>query len=136
MELWTALLVAHRRLTVGLDAELMERVGMSLDEYDVLLQIRLVGDAVRMSDLSGRLLISRASTTRSVDRLVQRGWVERLLDEGDRRVVRVRLTVAGRTAQSRAAAVHLDGIARLVDGPVAGTDVAAAVDTLRRLATT
>jgi DNA-binding MarR family transcriptional regulator len=108
---------------------------MTLDDYDVLYQLRAAGAPLRMSDLATRVLISRPSTTRAVQRLVQRGWVERREDDGDRRIVLVGLTAAGRRAQARAGRWHLDGIARLVGAPLAGHDAAAVAAALRALAT-
>lgn len=118
MRAWSVFLVAHRRLTTTLDAELRSAVDMTLDEYDVLHQLARGGSAMRMSDLAGEVLISRPTTTRVVDRLVTRGWVTRERDGGDRRVVRVELTTDGRTALRAAAKVHLDGIARWFESPL------------------
>jgi DNA-binding MarR family transcriptional regulator len=130
---WEALLVAHRRATVLLDAELRARSGLDLDDYDVLLQLRRAGGRARMSDVAAAVLISRASTTRVVDRLVARGLVERLDHPGDRRVVVVGLTPTGRRVQARAARVHLDGIARVVGGALAAGGVRSRAE-LRALA--
>lgn len=49
-----------------------------------------------MRALADSLDVSRASTTGIVDRMEQRGLVERNRDEDDRRIVRVALTEAGR----------------------------------------
>ncbi len=124
MDAWGSLLVAHRRVTDALDRELREGAGISLDEYDVLVQLRSADRSIRMTELAGRVLISRASTTRLVDRLVDRGWVRRDQATGDRRVVEVSLTSAGRAALRRASRVHLDGIARRFESPLADHDVA------------
>jgi DNA-binding MarR family transcriptional regulator len=123
LEVWTALLIAHRRLTARLDAELRAGADMTLDEYDVLYQTHLAGRPLRMSELAGRVLISRPSTSRVADRLVLQGWLERWHDEDDRRVVLVSLTSEGKRAFRRAARLHLDGIARLVEAPLAGFDL-------------
>ncbi|CAN5147306.1 MarR family winged helix-turn-helix transcriptional regulator [soil metagenome] len=134
LEAWTALLVAHRRLTNELDAELRRGAGMTLDDYDVLYQLRAADRALRMSELAGLVLVSRPSTTRLVDRLVERGWLRRWNDDVDRRVVRVELTDAGRQAQARAGRLHLDGITRLVEHPLAGHDVGSVAAALHALA--
>jgi DNA-binding MarR family transcriptional regulator len=134
LDVWTALLVAHRRLTAVLDAELRRDAGMTLDEYDVLYQLRRANEPLRMAQLAERALISRPTTSRVVDRLVARGWLTRWHDEHDRRVVRVALTGEGRRQQSRAGRVHLDGIARLVERPLAGHNVAELAAGLRALA--
>jgi DNA-binding MarR family transcriptional regulator len=134
LEIWTALLVAHRRLTAQLDADLRASADMTLDEYDVLYQMRQAGRPLRMSDLATRVLISRPSTTRVTEHLVERGWLVRWHDETDRRAVLVGLTNQGKRVQARAAGVHLDGIARLVAAPLAGLDLGPVVDALRALA--
>ena len=56
----------------------------------------LAGDTpVRMTDVSRRLAISKPAATQVVNRLVEKGLVERLSDENDRRVVYIRATDAG-----------------------------------------
>ncbi len=134
LEVWTALLVAHRRLTTQLDADLRAGADMTLDEYDVLYQLRRAGHPLRMSELASQVLISRPSTTRVVDHLVQRGWVERRHDGTDRRVVLVGLTTEGKRAQRRAGRLHLEGIARLVESPLAGHEPRRVSAGLRALA--
>ena len=130
---WAALLVAHRHLTSSLDAELRRDAGMGLDDYDILYQLRLAGAPLSMTELADRVLISRPTATRIVDRLVDRGWVDRDVDPDDRRVVRVALTSDGRRAQTKAARVHLDGLARFVDEPLAGHDVRSVAAALQAL---
>jgi DNA-binding MarR family transcriptional regulator len=134
LDVWTALLVAHRRLTTQLDVELRAGADMTLDEYDVLFQLRRARRPLRMSELASRVLISRPSTTRVVDQLVQRGWLERAYDERDRRVVMVGLTQEGTRAQTRAGRLHLDGIARLVEAPLADHERECVTGALRALA--
>lgn len=127
---WAALLVAHRRLTGQLDAEMRKETGITLDEYDVLYQVKVAGHPLRMAELAERVLISRPTASRVVDRLVGAGWVDRWHDDRDRRVVLIALTEEGRAQQRRAGRVHLDGIARLVERPLAGRDVEALTATL------
>ena len=134
LNLWSIFLVAHRRLTSQFDAELREGAGMSLDEYDVLYQLRRSGRAMAMSELAEQVLVSRASTTRVVDRLVERGWAHRWHDDRDRRRVFVELTLEGRERQRVAGRLHLKGIDRLVGGPLKGLDVKALAAGLSALA--
>jgi DNA-binding MarR family transcriptional regulator len=133
LRLWTAFLAAHRRLTTALDTELRRLASMSLDEYDVLYQLAQAGRPLRMSELAGRVLISRPAATRVVDRLVRRGWLDRRNDDRDRRTVLVSITEPGRREQRRAGRLHLDGLARLVERPLEGVDhrgLAAALEAL------
>jgi DNA-binding MarR family transcriptional regulator len=133
LDAWAALLAAHRRLTQALDDEL-HPVGLSLDEYDVLLQVRRSEQPLRMTQLAERALISRPTASRVVDRLVERGWVRRWRDATDGRVVLLALTEEGRRVHTAAARVHLDGIARLVQDPLTGSDVTALAGALHALA--
>ena len=80
------------------------------------------------------MVISRPSTTRVADHLVRRGWLERRYDDADRRVVLVGLTREGGRAQARAARLHLDGIARLVESPLEGHELHCVSGALRALA--
>lgn len=48
-----------------------------------------------MSELARHKAVSLPTMSRSVDMLVRRGWVERCVDEADRRQTLVRLTSAG-----------------------------------------
>ena len=48
-----------------------------------------------MSEIARHKAVSLPTVSRSVDMLVKRGWVERFVDEADRRQTLVRLTVAG-----------------------------------------
>jgi DNA-binding MarR family transcriptional regulator len=134
LNVWTALLVAHRRLISRLDADLRAGAQMTLDDYDVLFQLRRGSRPMAMTEVADHVLISRASTTRVVDRLVERGWVDRWHDDQDRRRVLVRLTDDGRRAQAVAGRLHLKGIAQFVGIPLSGHDVKALTAALQALA--
>jgi DNA-binding MarR family transcriptional regulator len=66
---------------------------------------------VRLTDLHRRVLLSQPALSRMVDRLVARGLVERCEDAGDRRVVRLTLTEAGREAQRTVGRAHAQDVA-------------------------
>lgn len=53
-------------------------------------------EPITMGDLSRILGVPFSTATRTVDWLVNNGYVQRLADPGDRRVVRVELTGAGK----------------------------------------
>jgi DNA-binding MarR family transcriptional regulator len=119
LEVWTALLLAHRHLTAALDEELRAGAGITLDDYDVLLQVRRASP-LRLATLAERVLVSRPTASRVAERAVQRGWLTRTPDPTDRRAVHLQLTPEGRRVQARAARIHLDGLARLVGDPLDG----------------
>jgi DNA-binding MarR family transcriptional regulator len=111
LEVWQSWLRAHRMVTRRLDRELRDEVGMTLDDYDVLVQLAQAPDGrLRMSALADALLLARSSCTRLVSRLEERGWVARVADDVDGRVVWAELLPSGRAVQRRAAVVHLRGV--------------------------
>jgi len=110
---WRRFLEAHARVTRRLDDELQAAHGLSLAEYDALLQIATTpGRRIRMNVLAERVLLSRSGITRLVDRLEAQGCVERIACETDARGQEALLTGAGLDRLREAAATHLDGIRR------------------------
>jgi DNA-binding MarR family transcriptional regulator len=71
-----------------------------LDQYDIFYRLgtELHGrrEPMSMGELSRALSIPLSSATRMVDWQVESGYIERLSDPKDRRIVRVRLTKEGR----------------------------------------
>src|SRR6266571_321784 len=110
---WRSFLVAHARITRRLDDELQAAHGLSLAEYDALLQIATApGRRVRMNVLAERVILSRSGITRLVDRLEAQGCVERIACETDARGQEARLTPVGLDRLRLAATTHLDGVRR------------------------
>ena len=113
IEAWRTFLVAHARITRRLDDELQATHGLSLAEYDALLQIATAPNRrVRMNVLAERVILSRSGITRLVDRLEAQGAVERIACETDARGQEARLTPAGLERLRAAARTHLDGVHR------------------------
>ena len=110
---WAGLLSAHRRLVLVLDAELEQATGLSLGDYDVLIQLAHAPEGrLRMSDLAEAVLLTRSGLTRLVDRLQERGLVERVRCPGDGRGLNAVLTDTGRERLQEAAPHHLAGVRR------------------------
>jgi DNA-binding MarR family transcriptional regulator len=108
---WQALLHAHSNVTRRLDAELRERHGLTLGDYDILLRLNAAPERrLRMTDLAARVMIPPSTLTRRLDRLVATGLVGRMRLTTDTRVLQAGLTDAGRHALRRAAPTHLRGI--------------------------
>jgi DNA-binding MarR family transcriptional regulator len=111
LEVWRRWLLAQKVLVERLDRDLRERCDMTLEDYDVLVQLAQQPSArARMSDLADALLLARSSCTRIVSRLEDVGWVRRDPDADDRRVVWATLTSTGQRRLRRAAVVHLGGV--------------------------
>lgn len=79
---------------------------LDLWEFDVLSALRRAGEPYELSPgaLVEQTLSTSGTMTNRIDRLVARGFVERLPSETDGRAVRVRLTAAGRQAGEAALA--------------------------------
>lgn len=110
---WRSFLHAHARITRRLDEELQAAHGLSLAEYDALLQIaHSPGRRVRMNVLAERVILSRSGITRLVDRLEAAGSVERAACTTDARGQEAVLTPLGLDRLRAAATTHLDGVRR------------------------
>lgn len=125
LDAWRAFLQAHARLFRRLDEELRAEHGVSLAEYDALLQIALAPDRhLRMSRLASRVLLSKSGVTRLVDRLVADGLVERTQCSSDARGAEAAITTAGLARLRAAAPTHLRGVDAYFISAVDSSDLA------------
>ena len=121
---WQALLQAHATLMRRLATELAEETGLTLGDFDVLVQLASAGGDLRMTDLAARVFSSRSNLTRRIDRLVTEGLVQRTSSEADGRGVVVALTDAGLARLQETAPVHLRGVANLFIDPLTDEELA------------
>lgn len=124
---WEALLSAHARLMRQFAAEDVWQ-DLSMREYDVLYTLAKCGGPTRIGELHRHVLLSQPALSRMVDRLVERGLVERCADPADGRGVRLSLTDAGRDRQRQVGLGHARSVARAVSAELSP-------DELRQLAT-
>lgn len=87
------------------------------DEFDVLATLRRHGSPHRLTptQLRASMMVTSATTTHRLDKLEQRGLIQRLPDPADRRGVLVSLTEDGRALVDRAVVDHLATEAGLLD---------------------
>lgn len=108
---WVAFLRAHAVVTRRLEAELHAERGLSLADYDALVQLAIADDRrLRMSELAERVVLSRSGVSRLVDRLEDDGLVVRRSCPTDARGSWAELTPLGSDRLRRAAPVHLRGV--------------------------
>lgn len=111
LDAWRAFLVAHAHVTRRLDDDLRRAHGISISEYDALVQLaHAESRTLRMNVLADRVLLSKSGLTRLVDRLVDDGLVERTHCESDARGTFAVLTERGLELLRRASATHLRGV--------------------------
>ena len=82
-------------LSRGLAAQYEERYQISVPEWRVLVHLTQESE-ISVRDIFTRVDMDRARVTRAVQRLESRGLVSKLVNESDRRLVRLALTPAGR----------------------------------------
>jgi len=91
--------------------ETLEALNLKMSEYDVLTALRRHGRPYQLTatQLARESLLSSGAMTHRIDRLEERGLVERETDPDDRRGVLVRLTDEGRELVDKAleARLHL-----------------------------
>lgn len=133
MKSWRAFLEAHASIVRQLEIELEELTGLPLTWYDALVQLHEAGGMLRVSELAGRVLLSRSATTRFVDRLEKEGLIERRPCGEDRRGTEVWLTEQGYTTLRRASPVHLGGVDRLFGAALDEPEHAALAELLARI---
>jgi DNA-binding MarR family transcriptional regulator len=111
---WRAFLRAHAAVTRELNADLVARDGLTINDYEVLLLLsRADGRKMRRVDLSARVLLTPSGITRLLDGLEASGLVERAECKSDRRVTYAQLTDAGLAKLKQAAHGHLTRIDEL-----------------------
>jgi DNA-binding MarR family transcriptional regulator len=87
---------AHASLTQQLSARLEATHGMTLNDYDVLVQLAYAPDRhLRRVDLARSVLLSPSGITRLLVGLEREGWVDKGQCPGDARVTYAVLTDAG-----------------------------------------
>ena len=135
IETWRSFLVAHARITRRLDDELQAAHGLSLAEYDALLQVaNAPGRRIRMNVLAERVILSRSGITRLVDRLEAQGCLARSACATDARGQEAVLTTVGLERLRAAATTHLEGVHRYFLDRLDGPELAALETSLGRVA--
>jgi DNA-binding MarR family transcriptional regulator len=111
--------VALRRFLRWSSAQAAE-AGLTSQQHQLLLAIRghAAADAPTIGELADHLLLRHHSVVELIDRTEQGGFVQRVIDVDDRRVVRLHLTTRGKRVLDKLSAQHLDELARLA--PIVG----------------
>jgi MarR family 2-MHQ and catechol resistance regulon transcriptional repressor len=88
-------------------ARYMARYGLSKSSLNILLLLRHAPEeGMQLHDLGELLLVSRANITGLIDSLQEKGWVQRIVDKGDRRVRYARITATAKTLLDEFMPVH------------------------------
>ena len=107
---WRGWLDTYRLLIPVLDRQL-QASRVSFTEYEVLVCLsEAPGQRLRMSEVADRTLATRSAITRTVDRLVARGWVRRVRSTQDQRGAYANLTESGAQSLADLAPGHVQAV--------------------------
>jgi DNA-binding MarR family transcriptional regulator len=121
---WRAFLDVSRLLFEQLNRQLSDEAGMSLAEYEILVQLSEAPDRrLRMSELADRVVSSRSRITHTVGRMEERGLVHREACVDDGRGVLCVLTDAGFARLERSAPGHVAMVRSVLFDPLTPPDV-------------
>ncbi len=135
MAAWRALIRAHARLFTRLDAELVAAHGLTLADYEVLVQLSEAPQGVRrMAELAEASLVSPSGLTRRVDGLEAKGLVCRRSCPSDGRGSLAALTEAGRRRLAEAAPTHAGGVRSHLIDKLSPAELAVMAAALERVA--
>ncbi|HEY8648449.1 MAG TPA: MarR family transcriptional regulator [Candidatus Limnocylindria bacterium] len=131
---WRAFLRAGSAAGLAMEAALAP-TGVSHSEYDVL--VNIAGgprEGLRPTELAERVLITKSGLTRLLDRLVERGYIERRVCASDRRGQLIVLTAEGRHAYRRATPNIVRAIGTILGGRLGDREVEALRVSCERIA--
>ena len=130
---WESLLAAHAVLMKRFAAQDIW-ADVSMREYDVLYTLSKCAEPINLTELNRHVLLSQPALSRLVDRLAERGLVERCADPADGRGVRVSLTGDGRAVQRAIGRRHARGVARAMTAELSAAELAQLETICRKLA--
>ncbi|MES1248592.1 MAG: MarR family transcriptional regulator [Actinomycetota bacterium] len=111
---WVRFLRAHAAITRELSARLEAGHGLTLSDFDVLVQLyHAPGHSLRRVDIARAVLLTASGITRLLDGLERAGWVEKRSCDTDARVSYAVLTKAGLEKFEAARVAHHGDIAEL-----------------------
>ena len=119
---WVRLVKAARIVLSAVEADLKMAGFPPLAWYDVLLELRRAGTALRPLEIEGRLLLAQHNVSRLIDRLEAAGHVERQPCEADGRGQVIALRPSGEALLKAMWPVYRAAIAKYVGAKLANED--------------
>ncbi len=108
---WRSWITASSLLPELLSRELQEEFGLTITDYEILVRLsEAPNKQMRMSELAQKTLLSRSRLSHQIDRLEDRGLVNRRSCEQDRRGQNCIMTNKGWDTLVAAAPIHVSGV--------------------------
>lgn len=114
LECWLQMIRTYDFLQTQV-ATLLQRHNLTVPQFEVLSTLS-VADCTNQQELAARLQVTKGNLVGLIDRLTERGWVERLQVPGDRRVNKVRITEAGKTLLHTAFPEQVGAVETMMSG--------------------
>ena len=131
---WQTLRLAHERVARRLEAELGGTCALTINEFDVLLYLRLHPEhALRISTLQEAVSLSQPALSRLVARLEERGLLARCPSEDDGRAANISLTPAGDALIERAIQIHAHAVHETLTSKLSDAEQQALLQALNRI---
>jgi DNA-binding MarR family transcriptional regulator len=89
------LAVLSRKVSAGFSRHYRERYGISVAEWRVVAHLSQ-DDAVSVREITNRVELDKPKVSRAASRLEDAGYIEKLVNERDHRLVKLSLTAKGR----------------------------------------
>jgi DNA-binding MarR family transcriptional regulator len=132
---WRALARAVLVIPRVLDADLLQKEGLNVTEYNVLMNLSEAPErSLRMSELANYVNITVSGLTRVVERLERQGLVERVRATADGRGQVAVLTADGLARLKKAWPVHLASVRQNVVDHLEGLDLKKLAEALTAVA--
>ena len=132
LRLWLRLYACTSLIEGRVRRRLQGRFTTTLPRFDLMAQLERAPEGLRMSELSGRLMVTGGNITGLVDSLEDEGLVVRAADGADRRALRVKLTREGRRVFRSMATEHERWIIEMFAG-LSARDARSLADQLQAL---
>lgn len=131
---WIRLLRVHASLARRFNADLVAAHGLTLNDYDVLVQLANSPERrLRRVDLAQRVLLTPSGITRLLEGLERCGYVERAECPSDLRVTYAQLTDAGLAKLREASETHLEAVRAILSDLLSEEELRTLAELLGRL---
>jgi DNA-binding MarR family transcriptional regulator len=110
MRAWRAYILGTELMRQQLHRELQDAHGMTIADYEVLVQLSERDGRMRMTQLAGRIASSKSRLSHQISRMEKAGLVRRVDCPDDARGVIAELTDKGMNLLRAAAPTHVAGV--------------------------
>lgn len=114
LECWLQMIRTYENLQ-GQVASLLQQHNLTVPQFEVLSTLSHA-DCTNQQELAHRLQVTKGNLVGLIDRLTERGWVERVQVPGDRRVNKVRITEGGKELFHKAFPEQLGTVEAMMSG--------------------